>query len=259
MLRSIKVPFQFDSLAQKTIIRGVAPAQLTDKTQMLIIEKDGQRYVGDKDGKVLEEDGKPVVYDPAKHKDADPDLSALELETLAKANPHVARVLQEKQEAEAKAKELAEAEEKKRQEEAQKKGEFQKLYEEATGKLKERDGELGKLKESVKSYSETIDTLLNQMLEQVPKEKQALIPADYSSKKKLEYILANAAALGAETVLKKGSEVPKNDKAPVGDEAKLVAEIEELTKKANRTPTENTLMWEKAKQLKELRAAKQNK
>jgi hypothetical protein len=224
---------------------------------MLIIEKDGNRYVADKDGKVLEEDGKPVAYDPAKHKDPDPDLSAFELEALAKANPHVARILQEKQDAEMKAKELADADEAKKQKEAQEKGEFQKLFEEASGKLKEKDGEVGKYKELVKGYTETIDALLKQMLEQVPKDKQALIPADYSSKKKLEYILANASALGAETVLKKGSDVPPNDKAPATDEAKLVAEIEELQKKGgSRTPTENTLMWEKAKQLKELRAKK---
>ena len=227
------------------------------KTTMLIIEKEGNRYVADKDGKVLEEDGKPVVYDPAKHKDADPDLSAFELEALAKANPHVARMLQEKQDAEAKAKELTDAEEKKKQEEAQQKGEFQKLYEEATGKLKEKDGEVGKFKELVKGYTETIETLLTQMLEQVPKDKQALIPADYSAKKKLEYILANAAALGAETVLKKGSEIPKNAAAPLGDEAKLVTDIEELMKKSPRTKTEDTLLWEKSKLLKELRAKKE--
>lgn len=227
---------------------------------MLIIEKDGQRYVGDKDGKILEEDGKPVVYDPNKHKDKEPDFSALELEALAKGNPHVARIMQEKAEADKKAKEAAEAEEARKAEDAKKKGEFQKLYEETTGKLTEANNEIGKLKEIVKGNSETVDNLLKQMLEQVPKERQALIPADYSAKKKLDYILANATALGVEPVLKKGTEVPKNDNPPQGDEAKLVTEIEELQKKGSkRTPTENTLMWEKAKQLKELRAAKQNK
>jgi len=226
---------------------------------MIIIEKDGNRYVADKDGKVLEEDGKPVVYDPAKHKDADPDFSGLDLETLSKSNPHVARMLQEKTEADKKAKELADAEEARKQKEAQEKGEFQKLYEEAEAKRKEVEGNLKGLKEGLEKRDETINLVLKQALEQIPKEKQSLIPAEYGPAKKLEYILANAAALGAETVLKKGSEVPKNDKAPVGDEATLVAEIEELMKKQGRTRTEDTLLCEKSKKLKELRAAKENK
>lgn len=224
---------------------------------MFIIEKEGQRYVGDKDGNVQKDDkGNPVVYDPQKHKET--SVSDLELEALAKTNPHVARVLQEKQEAEKKAKELADAEEAKRQEDARKNGEWQKLAEENSAKLKAAEDERTKLSVIVQKDKETIQGLLDQVLETIPKERQSLIPADYSPRKKLEYIMSNAAALGVEPVIKtKGSEVPPHNNPPnLTEEAKLIAEIDGLMKKANKTRSEQTLLWEKTKALKELRAPK---
>lgn len=225
---------------------------------MILIEKEGKRFVADKDGNIQKDDkGNEVVYDPKTHKET-PDLSSFELEELAKTNPHVARVLQEKQEAENKAKELADAEEAKQKEEAQKKGEFQKLYEDTEAKRKQAQDELTKAQEIVKNYKGTIQGLLDSVLETIPKEKHSLIPADYSARKKLEYIMSNAAALGVEPVIKtKGSGVPPHDNPPnLTEEAKLISEIDGLMKKANKTKSEQTLLWEKTKALKELRAAK---
>jgi hypothetical protein len=227
---------------------------------MNIIEKDGKRFVADKDFQVLKDDkGNEVVYDPKKHKDDLPDLSQIELEQLAKTNPHVARVLQERDEAAKKAKELADAEEAKRQDDARKNGEWQKLAEEAETKRKKLEDDLIKANEIVKNHKGTIEHLLNQVLEGVPKEKQSLIPVDYSPRKKLEYIMSNATALGVEPVIKtKGTKIPGNDNPPPATaEAQLMAEIDELNKKPNRTPSENNLLWEKSKKLKEVRAAKQ--
>jgi len=65
--------------------------------------------------------------------------------------------------------------------------------------------------------------------------------------------------LGAKSVAIDGSIIQNGD-GDLGEEERLAKEVDELMKKGGeRTHTENALMYEKAKKLKALRQARQNK
>src|SRR5215510_7467584 len=98
------------------------------------IEIDGKKYQADEKGEALKDaQGNMIPYTES----APPiDPANVDLDELAKVNPHVARMMAEKAEADKKIAEAAEAEEKRKREEAEKKGEWQKLAEEAETKRK---------------------------------------------------------------------------------------------------------------------------
>jgi hypothetical protein len=198
----------------------------------------------------------PVTPPPANPSPTVPNIGEMAIEELAKANPFVAKMAQDAAEAAQRLAEKEAADEAARVDAAQKKGEWQKLAEESGAKLKETQGQIASMKKGLDDRDALIESMLKDRLAGIPADRHALIPSEYSAMKKLEYITNNAALLGAEPVQSKGAPIPPNSSIPVTDEAKLISEYNELAGKQNRTHTENQLMLEKAKQLKELRAKK---
>jgi len=222
------------------------------------VEVEGQKFVKGEDGKPkLGEDGKPVPFVEKKQETIDP--AKADLVALAKVNPAVAKMLADTAEAKRIADEAAVTDETRKTEEAKKNGQWQQLAEENSKKLETANAKIVELQGQLAKYSQSVEEILTQVLATIPKEKHSLIPADYSNRQKLEYIMANAKMLGA-TVTNLGTKIDKSDVVPPGtEEEKLVTEIEELRKKPTRTASEDALMYDKAKLLKQLRAAKGNK
>ena len=227
-----------------------------------LIEKNGQWFKCDEKSEVLKDaEGKDIVateeevkaFKESQKPPVDPTKATLE--ELAKVNPEVAKFIQEQREREAKATEN----ERKRQEDEDKKkresGNFQQLFEETDKKLKEAEGKNLELQNIVGKYKKSTEELLADAIAQIPEDKRSLIPGDYSPLKKLEYIRNNSAIFGVSLI--KGSNVPPNEnKPPLNEEMQLQKEYDELMAKPNRTFTENQIMTEKARKLKEIKAAK---
>lgn len=224
------------------------------------VEVEGQKFVDDGTGKPkVGDDGKPVPF-VEKKQDVPPAIKVEEadLETLAKSNPHVAKLLDEKRQREADDAKSAEERKKAEEEDAKKKGEWQKLADERGAKLTEAEGKLKTKDEMLGKYVETTKAVLAKFLALVPKERQSLIPADFSERQKLEYVMTNLEALGVTSAFGKGGDIPKNDDAPnATEEGKIVARIDELTKKGGaRTRAEDSEMFELAGKLKAIRQKK---
>jgi len=236
----------------------------------MLIEKEGKFFQADDKGEVVKNDkGEPIPatedeikshQKEQKGKTVDVDIEKADLTELAKVNPNVAKFLTEhksmldeksKAETEAKTKE---------QEEAQKRGEWQKLYESEKSEREKTKAEHDKLYAIVGEYKKTVEEILDSYMKVVPKEKQTLIPSDYTPKKKLEYIINNAKLLGLESIVVKGGKIPPSEmQTPATDEAKLADEVNTLLAKTNRTYQENSALFEKSKKLKEMRATKEIK
>lgn len=232
------------------------------------VEVDGVKYQQDPDneGEALEKDGEKVPYVEKKDDDGggdggdepEADASKMSMEDLAKINPDVAKAMKEKKDA---VEALAKKEEDKTEEEkevAKKAGKFQELYEgseKENTKLKtqvdDKDKLLGKYKQSVQS-------ILDETVKTIPKDKQQLIPEGFSPRQKLEYITQNANLLGATVTKKIGDKIDESDTTPAGgDEEKIVNELDELIKKGGtRTEAEGERMTKLSRDLKEVRAKK---
>lgn len=225
------------------------------------VEVDGKKFVDDGSGKPKVDDkGQPVPFVEKKADDIKIDkLDEADLETLAKVNPHVARLLADKKKADEDLQAQQVAESKRKQKELEEKGEWQKLAEERAKEIEILKGDLTKKGEQLGKYVGSVENILKDVMATIPKERQSLIPSDFSPRQKLEYITKNAKLLGAKVAINaNGEKVDTNDDTPaVTDEEKLVKEIEELRKKTNRTASEDKLMFEKASSLKALRAKKQ--
>lgn len=225
------------------------------------VEVEGKKFVDDGTGQPKKDEaGNPVPF-VEKQKPADGfKVEEADLEALGKVNPHVARMLEDaKKRADEDAKRDEEGK-KKAEEEAAKKGEWQKLADERAAKLADADEKMKQKDGLLAKYKGTIEGILKKVLVSIPKEKQSLIPADYSERQKLEYIVNNAEVLGATSILGKGGDVPPNDRTPSAtDEDKIVDRIEELKKKGGtRTAVEDKEMYDLAVKLKGLRLEKQN-
>lgn len=221
------------------------------------VEVDGKKFVDDGSGKAKVDDkGVPVPF-----KEAVPqlDLSTADIEALAKVNPKLAKFIADSADASKRLADIATAEEEKKRKDAEAKGEWQKLADEAMGKQKTAEALVKQKEEQLGKYVETVEKVLSGLIATIPKENVALIPADYSARQKLAYIIENAKLLGAK-VAPPVDGVDKSKGAPDATaEGALVAEVDALLKKKPRTASEDTLLWEKSKQLKELRLANQKK
>lgn len=225
---------------------------------------DGVKYAidpNDSTKALLDADGKQVLYVEPKADENKVDLSKVTLEDLKKANPDVAKALQEMEDLKTK---NAKAETDKQ--EADRKaledqGKWQDIAKTEETKRKETEADLLKTKELLEKNQGTIKTILDATLKDIPEEKRALIPADYSPRKKLEYITENAKILGVNiSPANKGGKVDKNDEnLNLDEESTVTKEYEELLKKGSaRTPVENQLLIEKAQKIKEIRIANAN-
>lgn len=227
------------------------------------VEIDGKKFLADEKGEVIKgEDGSPVPFVEDNNNDGKAeDKSSLEdkpLEELAKLNPAIKRLIDERNEMLKKLEERAKAEEAERRKNAEKNGEWQKIADEERAKRELIEKKLAEKEELLGKYKGSVESILKEAIKTIPEEKRSLIPDKFSPREKLEYITRNAAILGAKIIGSVGDKVDKNDEAPnTNEEAKLVAEIEELMNKgANRTHLETNLMLEKSRKLQELRASK---
>ena len=236
----------------------------------MIIEKEGKFFKADDTSKqILVVDGKEVEATPEEVKafqeandkggKKGDEGAKKSIEDLAKENPDVAKLLEDFSGVNKRLNDLEEEKKKKEMEDAKAKGEFEKLFTDESTAHKDTRANLDKVTRLLDEYKQTTEGILTDVMKGIPKEKQSLIPAEYSPRKKLEYIIANGAILGVSTILKKGDIVPPNDGQPLNEEATLVKEIEELRLKANKTPMELDLMLQKATQLKNLRKEADNK
>jgi len=181
------------------------------------------------------------------------------LEELAKNNPELQKVLDdkkkledEKTKADKDAKEASDAA-------AEKNGEWQKLAEDRKADVDRVTKELEQKEEILGKYVNSTKAILKDVMVTIPEENRGLIPENFSPREKLEYISKNAKVLGAK-VGGKGGGVGKNDSDPVPtEEAKLISDIEELRKKENKTQSDHTKIFELAKKLKEVQAARRAK
>ena len=221
---------------------------------MKYIVIDGVKYQidpNDNTKALLDANGKPVPY--VEDEGNKVDLSKISLDDLKKANPDIAKAfndlddLRKKQDDDAKAKEEAD---RKAKEEA---GKWQEIAEEEKKKRELATGELKKNEEVLGKYKDTVNSILTNVLKDVPADKLELIPADFNPRKKLEYITKNAKVLGVSiSPVNKGGEVPPNNKdINLDEESKVTKEYEELLKKGkDRTPMETNQMIELAKKIK---------
>ena len=175
------------------------------------------------------------------------------LEALAKENPEVARILQEREEATNRLTELEKSIEGDKNKAKLEQGKFQELYEETLNKYNENMKEVEKNKKILSKYIDSTKQILAETMKTIPEENRSLIPSNFSPREQLEYISTNARLLGAKVGSNKGSGVPENDESPtLNEEQKIQKEVSELMKKENKTSVESTLLWEKSKMLKEI-------
>jgi hypothetical protein len=203
----------------------------------------------------VEDGGKKPDDDGKGGNDADKTL-----EELAKTNPAVAKLLADKLEADKKASDAEALASKARQDELAKKGEWEKLAKEQADEIARLKAEDTKKSAILGKYQGSVQSILNEVLKTIPKEKLGLIPEDFSERQKLEYITRNAKLLGA-TIVAKGDKVDKNDGTPdATEEQTLIKELQALIDKgAKRTQAEDQLMVEKGRKIKELAKARQEK
>jgi hypothetical protein len=229
-----------------------------DNTKALLDDK-GEKvpYVEPQE---TEEEKKEREEKEKKEAEGKTDLSKVSLEDLKKANPEVAKLFSSVGDMQAKLDKLAKDEEDKGRNKKKEEGKFQELFEEAETKRKEAEGRATKADEILGKYKSTVNGVLEETLKSIPAERHSLIPADFSARKKLEYINTNAKVLGV-VVGGKGSPIPKNDDdINLDEESKTQKEYDELLKKGkDRTPLENKKVVELARKIKEIREANANK
>jgi hypothetical protein len=216
------------------------------------VEVDGQKFVDDGTGKPkVGEDQKPI---PFVEKKADDGADEKSLEELAKTNPAIAKLLEDKKKAEKDLSDKLAKESEERQAQLAKNGEWEKLAKEQEAEIARLKEEDGKKFEIIGKYKGSIKSILDATLATIPKDKIGLIPDSFSEREKLEYITKNAKLLGATIIAVKGDKVEKNEDEPnLGEEDTLRKELGELIKKGStRTATEDNLMTEKSRKLKEL-------
>lgn len=220
---------------------------------MKYIVIDGVKYVidpNDSTKALLDANGEMVKY-----VEEVPPADVNSHEYKMKNDPEYARIIARNQQLEDEKRLADEAKQKEHDENLKKNGEWQKLAEEAeTRRLaaeeraRESEAVLGK-------YKGTLNSLVDDMIAQVPEDKRSLIP-DGNAHKKVEYLKKNAKFLGI-SLMNSGSGVPPNDGTPpLDEEGKLQKEFSDLVKKENLTHTEKQRMSDVSRLLKEMRARK---
>ncbi len=208
----------------------------------------------------LDADGKMIPYKESD--DNKVDLSKFSIEDMRKANPELAKALQEAEDLKAKQAEAEKSKEEADRKAKEESGKWQELAEEERKKREAKEADLAKANELLTKNQDTIKSILDNTLKGIPEDKKALIPKDYSPRKQLEYITQNASILGANiSPTNKGGNVPPNDKdINLDEESKVTKEYDELLKKGkDRTALETQQMLELAKKIKEIRIANASK
>jgi len=224
---------------------------------------DGVKYQidpNDKTKALMDADGKPVPYVEAEGDKV--DLSKFTLDDLKKANPSVAKALQDLETLQGdKTKAEKDADEAKRKA-LEDEGKWKEIADVEKTKREALEGDFNKNKEVLEKYKGTVTSILDSTLKDVPADKLALIPKDYSPRKKLEYITENAKVLGLNiSPANKGGNIPPNElEVNLDEESKVAKEFEDLREKGKtRTPAETAKMLELSKKIKEIRIANANK
>ena len=232
------------------------------------VEIDGKKFIPDvKDPTKAKvgDDGEPMPFKDEDNKggngdDEDDDLADKSLEDLAKVNPEVAKMIENQKEAKKQKEEEVKKKKKEEEAEAEKKGKWQGLAEDRKVKNEALQEKLDKKDDILGKYVGSVKAVLDNVISTIPEENRGLIPEDFSPRQQLEYITKNQKLLGAKVSQAQGGKIGKNDLTPTGTkEDELVKEISEFQKKARKetlTATENETFFEKAKELKKLRAEK---
>ena len=237
--------------------------KITKKFMDKFIVIDGVKYQidpNDNTKALLGADGKPVLFKEEEGNKV--DLSKFSLDDLKKANPDVAKALQDLETLQGeKTQAQKDAEEADRKAKADA-GKWQEIADDEKKKREALEGDFNKNKEVLEKYKGTVTSILDSTLKDVPADKLALIPKDYSPRKKLEYITNNAKILGINiSPANKGGKIPDNElEVNLDEESKATKEYDELLKKGKeRTPIETNKMMELARKIKEIRIANTNK
>jgi len=193
-----------------------------------------------------------------KKEEDDKNLSKKSIEELAKTNPEVAKLLDDQRkakEAEEKRIEKAKKDKDKKDEED---GKWEQLAKSRLDEIDQGKKELDQKKGVLEKYKTSIGSVLKSVTETIPEEKRGLVPADFSERQKLEYIIANAKILGA-TVTNVSKKIDKSDGTPIlTDEGTLIKEINALTVKKDKTSAELDILFEKSQKLKALRLTRKS-
>lgn len=253
----------------KTVLaKGLHTNKNTHIMTKKFVEVDGKKVEADDAGVAIKNDkGEHIPFvenadDKGKGADDKGDgIADKTLEQLAETNPAVAELLKQKLEADKKLSDQEAEASKKRQEALEKSGEWEKLAKEREAEITRLQGEDKKKSELLGKYQGSVQSILTETLKTIPKDKLGLIPEDFSPRQKLEYITKNAKLLGASVAGGKGDKIEKGDGEPnLNDEQTLRKELQELIDKGSkRTASEDNLMTEKSRKIKELQTARQAK
>lgn len=222
-------------------------------------EVNGVKYALDDKGEIKKDDkGADVIYiDPTEAI----DLANMSVEQLAEKSPALAAILEAGKTATAALKTMQDEKAEADRKAAEAGGNFETLYktekaekEKALGIITQKDSLLAQKDEILGKYKGSVDTILADVVKTIPKDKQSLIPEKFSSREKLEYITKNAAVLGAKPIAAASTKIEPSDEIDTSDEGKLRKEVDDLVKKPNKTPAENSTLWNKSKELKALSA-----
>lgn len=162
--------------------------------------------------------------------------------------------------AERKAEELEQANQKREEDEARAKGEHEKLANDYKGKLDTASAENENLKKQREEDDKVFESILAGHMSQISDENKALIPDDFSVRQKIAYIEKNR-----ERLMKAGAKgepgQPKGDgKNPSDEEATLQAEFDTLKEKAKKNGVlmgaDRSRFMELNRKLAEMKAAK---
>lgn len=227
------------------------------------VEVDGKKFEADDKGQPKKNDkGEPIPFvEPTDGKPPKVEAENADLEALAKVNPAVAKILADKKAAEDALAAYNTDKEKSEREAAEKRGEWQTLAQTETQKREAAEKALKDREDLLTKYKEDTDFWLKTVMATIPKEKQSLIPSEFSSRQKLRYIMENAAQLGATVPGQKAAPIDKNDAQPVTTELqKTRNELNDLVKKGSaRTREEEARMSQLAATVKKLAAEKEDK
>jgi len=222
------------------------------------VEIEGKKYVQDPNDPAkakLGDDGKPVEFVEKKKDDNTPDVSKMTLEELGEKNPAIKGLLEKMNGFQSAEEERRKKEEEEAEKKAKEAGEYDKVIADKDKKLSLAGEELKKSKENYDKAKNTLQVILDKVTSTIPEDKRGLVPSEFSTRQKLEYIMANAEVLGADVSLNKGGEVKNNDNKPnLSEEATLAKEVNEMLAKETLTQAEQDILWQKSVKLKELRA-----
>lgn len=232
----------------KVVLHSINGFEVEVKT----VEVEGKVYVADETDPTkpkLGEDKQPILHVDKKVELPDiKDLSKAELADLAKHNPAVAKMLDDNKKRDEADQKRADDAKKKEEDDAAKAGKWQELAEGRGTELATTKATLATKEEQLGKYVETTKVVLAGLMASIPKENQSLIPTDFSPRQQLEYIIKNAKSLGAKVNSIDGKIDKSTTEVTGTEEDKMVARIEELTKKAQAKPMTAT-----AVELQELR------